>query len=111
MSEPKEWWIKPGSCNFGSSLEYDYKSDDPEQMKKNSGDGFYHLISELDTIEDGIHVIEKSAYDALKQKLDEAMELIEWLSCGIEHFIHEEDQGQVQHLQNRIAQWRKEREG
>lgn len=63
VSAPREWWIFKGNSNFFSQLEYDVDTDSDIKSKT---DGFYDVVSVQDTIDGGIHVIEKSAYDTLK---------------------------------------------
>ena len=64
--KPKELWISKGNSKFCSDLVYDYESD---SYVKCSPDGFYDVVSEKDTIEGGMHVIEYSAYQDLKEEL------------------------------------------
>ena len=63
--EEREFWISKGRSNFCSDLVYDYESD---AYVKCSPDGFYDVVSEKDTIEGGIHVIDYSAYQKLKEE-------------------------------------------
>lgn len=77
--KPKEFWISKGNSKFCSDLFYDYESD---SYVKCSPDGFYDVISEKDTIEGGIHVIEHSAYQALKEENERLREALQWALNG-----------------------------
>lgn len=59
----REFWIYKGTSNFCNELWLD---DNCENYIKARPEGFYDCISLADTIEGGIHVIEHSAYQALK---------------------------------------------
>ncbi len=69
MTKPREFWIYKGTSNFCNELEYNYETDTDEKSKT---DGFYDVVSEKDTIEGGIHVIEYSALEAEKAKSQKA---------------------------------------
>ena len=71
--EEREFWISKGRSNFCSDLVYDYESD---SYVKCSPDGFYDVVSEKDTIEGGVHVIEYSAYK-------KAVEALKWIRRDI----------------------------
>jgi hypothetical protein len=74
--EPKkEFWIYKGnSCHF-DDLEFDHETD---SYLKKKPDTFYDAVSFTDTIEGGIHVIEYSAYEAEKKKVDKLLEAIKF---------------------------------
>lgn len=61
----RRWWISKGSSNFCNELIESVADDNSESLAKHKPDDFYDLVSTKDTIEGGIHVIEKSAYDTL----------------------------------------------
>ena len=63
MNKPKEFWVYKGTSNFYGELVLD---DACENYIRNTPDGFYDIVSEKDTIEGAIRVIEYSAYKQLK---------------------------------------------
>lgn len=70
MSEIKEWWISKGTSNFCSELIHD---EDLDILVKNCPDGFYDIVSNEDTIENGIHVIKYSEYEKFKNAIIRAI--------------------------------------
>ena len=67
MSKHKEFWITKGiSCSVDDLAYDEYKN----RYLKYLPDDFYDLVSPNDTIKDGIHVIEYSAYEKLQATLN-----------------------------------------
>lgn len=62
---PQEFWIYKGSSGFCSELIMD---EECETFVRQKPDGFYDIVSDRDTIEGGVKVIEHSAYQALKEE-------------------------------------------
>lgn len=60
MSEPREFWIRKGTNGFS----YETFGDNPGETIRSlsNGDQFYDAVVSIDG---GLHVIEKSAYDAI----------------------------------------------
>jgi hypothetical protein len=73
MSRPKEYWICKGTSNFCSEMDWDLDNDKPMRSQP---DGFYDIICMEDTVEGGINVIEKSAYDRVAEDLRVIVEKI-----------------------------------
>lgn len=67
MSKPREFWIKPGEHSEGFPWH-------PEQNSWN--DDFYSCVSE-NKFDDGIKVIEYSAYEDLKAKHERVLQALE----------------------------------
>lgn len=70
---PREWWIRPNrfSSGFGSE---EFLSDDNVLKPGREAewkDDFYPCVTENE-FKNGVHVIEKSAYDELKAELEAA---------------------------------------
>lgn len=63
----KEYWVHKGTSNFCNEL---IMTGDYETMVKQKPDDFYDIVSTADTVQGGIHVIEKSAYDQLTKELE-----------------------------------------
>lgn len=98
----KQWWIFKGRSNFYSELVLD---DECEKEVRARPEGFYDVVSESDTAEGGIHVVEYAEYEKMEIENSKLKELVSWLCDGIEHFNGEEDQSQVRYL---IAHAKKE---
>lgn len=56
----KHFWIYKGTSNHCNELQL---ADDCETFIKNRPEGFYDIVSLKDTIEGGIHVIDKESHD------------------------------------------------
>ena len=85
--EAREFWIYKGTSNFYDELVLD---EGCENFVKNNPEGFYDIVSEKDTIEGAIHVIEYSAYaellkqnEQLKQKLEVAKRALELIASNV----------------------------
>lgn len=59
----KKWWIFKGTSNFCGEL----AMSDDFKMERQRPDGFYDVVSNSDTIDGGICVVEKKDYDALAE--------------------------------------------
>jgi len=64
-TEAREFWVYKGRSNFCQELIMD---SDYETMVKQKPEGFYDVVSTKDTVEGGIHVIEYSAYQKLREE-------------------------------------------
>lgn len=87
----REFWIFKGRSGFADEMAL---NDDCNEVR-NQPEGFYDLVSESDSIEGGIHVIEKSAYDellALAEEMYKCLDLFtEDLDLEFELFEYEEN--------------------
>ena len=63
--KPKIWYVFKGSSNFCSEL---VLGNDCETMIKDKPEGFYDIVSENDTIEGAIPMVELSAYQDLEER-------------------------------------------
>lgn len=88
--KPREFWIYKGESNFCNEL----VMDNDFAFVKCKPDGFYDLISTKDTIENGLHVIEFSAYEQLQKQnkelietLTDALEVTESLEDDMQHYF------------------------
>lgn len=63
------WWIFKGTSNFCQELEV--SELDFNTLKKSRPDGFYDIVSDADTVDGGIHVVERSALDAAVKRIEE----------------------------------------
>lgn len=72
--KPREFWIYKGESNFCHEL----VMDDDFAFVKCKPDGFYDIISEKDTIENGVHVIEFSAYEQLQKQNQELINTLKF---------------------------------
>jgi hypothetical protein len=88
LKSPREFWIFKGTSCHGDHFEYCLEDD---QQIKTKPCGFYDLVSANDSIEGGIHVIEKSAYDALLKVTQEQEAEIEELKIRLEDREQEYD--------------------
>lgn len=64
-SKPKEYWISKGSSKFCDNT----ITDENLKVCKHTADEFYDLISPMDSIEGGIHVIEMSAFEEAREEV------------------------------------------
>lgn len=83
----KEYFIFKGSSNFYNELTID---DETLEYRKNKPEGFYDIVSEADTVEGAIRVIEYSAYELLqkeneqlKAKLEKAKEALRFYANDV----------------------------
>lgn len=69
----KQWWIFKGRSNFCSELVLD---DECEKEVRALPEGFYDVVSESDTVEGGIHVVEFAEYERLREENDKLIRLL-----------------------------------
>lgn len=94
MTNPKTWWIKPGThySGIGRDAAWNYDTDEPApaHTAKVPDDYYYSVISEH-PFANGTPVVEKTAYDALVTELEDLRESFE-LACDSDNAHREENE-------------------